>query len=457
LNTLIALGSLGILVLLLEVFGARRMIIPTTIIGLLATLSISLGGFYTESGPSSFFNNTIIEDRFSLGFSSLFIVLTIFIVLMSADFYNKERRKLSDFITIKLLLLFAGVAMVSFGNLATYFVGIEILSISLYILAASRPKNIDSNEAGMKYFLMGAFASGFLLFGIALIYGATGSFDTNVIYQAEINQDFATWFYLGIIMVSVAMFFKIAAVPFHLWAPDVYQGSPALSTALMSTLAKVIAIGGFYRLIESIYPNFANGFVMILLSVSILSMTVGNIMALRQTNVKRMLAFSGISHAGFMLMALLAIPDGANNLLYYASAYATAGIAAFAVIIAVTKDKDNQEIKLFNGFGRKNPILALTLTLALLSMAGIPILAGFFGKVFLFGQMFYLGYTTLVIIAVINSIVSVGYYFKLILAMYTKESTEEVYSAPLVYKTVAVIAIIINLTIGLFPSLILVL
>jgi len=431
------------------------MIIPITIVGLSATLSLCLIRFCTEYETSSFFNNTIVEDRFSLGFSSLFIVLTIFIVLMSADFYNKEQRKLSDFITIKLLLLFAGVAMVSFGNLATYFVGIEILSISLYILAASQPKNSKSNEAGMKYFLMGAFASGFLLFGIALIYGATGSFDTNVIYQTEINQDFATWFYLGIIMISVAMLFKIAAVPFHLWAPDVYHGSPVLSTALMSTLAKVIAIGGFYRLIETMYPNFADGFVMILLTVSILSMTVGNIMALRQTNVKRMLAFSGISHAGFMLMAFLAIPDGANNLLYYATAYALAGITAFAVIIAVTRDKEEQEIRFFDGLGKKNPILALTLTLALFSMAGIPILAGFFGKVFLFGQMLDLGYTTLVIIAVINSIVSLGYYFKLILAMYTKENKEEVASIPFVYKIVAIVAILINLTFGLFPDLIL--
>jgi len=457
LNTLIALGLLGILVLLLEVFGARKMIIPITIAGLLATLCISLGGLYTNFGTSSFFNNTIVEDRFSLGFSSLFIVLTIFIVLMSADFYNKEQRKLSDFITIKLILLFGGVAMVSFGNLATYFVGIEILSISLYILAASQPKNVKSNEAGMKYFLMGAFASGFLLFGIALIYGATGSFDTTIIYHTEVNQDFATWFYLGILMISVAMLFKIAAAPFHLWAPDVYQGSPALSTALMSTLAKVIAIGGFYRLIEAMYPNFADGFVMILLTVSILSMTIGNSMALRQTNVKRMLAFSGISHAGFMLMALLAVPDGANNLLYYATAYALAGITAFAVIIAVTKDKDNQEIKLFDGFGKKNPILALLLTLALLSMAGIPILAGFFGKVFLFGQMLDLGYTTLVVIAVINSIISLGYYFKLILAMYIKENRQETLSIPFVYKVVAIVAILINLLVGLFPDLVLVL
>lgn len=455
-NTLIAIGSLAILVLLLEIFGARKTIIPVTIAGLLATLGISLGGIFTESGPASFFSNTIIEDRYSMSFSSLFILLTIFIVLMGADFYRKDSKRLSDYITVKLLLLFGGVAMVSFGNLATYFLGIEILSISLYILAASKPLDVKSNEAGMKYFLMGAFASGFLLFGIALIYGATGSFDMEVIHQAGMSAGVEDWFYIGIAMVSVAMLFKIAAVPFHLWAPDVYQGSPTLVTALMSTLAKVIAIAGFYRLIEGMYGNFSEAFTNALIVISILSMAVGNIMALRQQNVKRMLAFSGISHAGFMLMALLAIPNGASNLLlYYATAYAIAGIAAFAVVVVITKDKEDEDIFRFNGLGKKNPLLALTLTIALLSLSGIPILGGFFGKVFLFGEMLELGYTTLVIIAVINSIISIGYYFKLILAMYTKESTDEAVAISPVYTFVAVTATLINIAIGLFPDMVL--
>src|SRR5690606_19752917 len=198
------------------------------------------------------------------------------------DFYKNEQRKLSDYITVKILLLFGGVAMVSFGNLATYFVGIEILSIALYILAASKPTSIKSNEAGMKYFLMGAFASGFLLFGIALIYGATGSFDMSTIHQAGMSANVEDWFYIGVALISVAMFFKIAAAPFHMWAPDVYQCAPALSTALMSTLAKVIAIGGFYRLIEGTYGNFSDNFISTLIIVSMLSMTIGNIMALRQ-------------------------------------------------------------------------------------------------------------------------------------------------------------------------------
>lgn len=456
-NTLITIGALGILVLLLEIFGVRKTIVPVTIIGLLAALGISLGGFCTESGPASFFNNTIVEDSYSIGFSSLFIILTIFIVLMSADYYIKQPRKLSDYITVKIILLFGAVAMVSFGNLATYFVGIEILSISLYVLASSRPSDIKSNEAGMKYFLMGAFASGFLLFGIALIYGATGSFNTEIIREQLAKGNVANWFYIGMAMVSVVMLFKMAVAPFHLWAPDVYQGSPALVTALMSTLAKVVAVGGFFRLVTELNPAFIQQFDDVLVFVAILSMTVGNVMALRQKNVKRMLAYSGISHAGFMLMALLATQiGGASNLLYYATAYSIAGIAAFATIIAVTKDVDNEDMSLFAGLSKQNPLLALTLTLALLSMAGIPIMAGFFAKVFLFGQMLQLGYITLVIFAVINSIISIGYYFKIILKMYTKDAPgEPVKAVPFVYTVVAIVATMLNLFIGLFPDVIL--
>ncbi|MDO4728589.1 MAG: NADH-quinone oxidoreductase subunit N [Bacteroidota bacterium] len=456
-NTLIATGALGVLVLLLEIFGARKTIIPITIVGLLVILGISLGGLCTESGPASFFNNTIVEDNYSIGFSSLFILLTVFIVLMSADFYVKEPRKLSDYITVKIILLFGAIAMVSFGNLATYFVGIEILSISLYVLASSRPTDVKSNEAGMKYFLMGAFASGFLLFGIALIYGATGSFNTQVIREQLAMANIPSWFYIGMTMICIVMFFKMALAPFHLWAPDVYQGSPALVTALMSTLAKVVAIGGFYRIVMELNPSFVQQFDDVLVFVAILSMTVGNIMALRQKNVKRMLAYSGISHAGFMLMALLAVQQNeASNLLYYATAYSIAGIAAFATIIAVSKNADSENISSFDGLSKRNPLMALTLTLALLSMAGIPVLAGFFAKVLLFGQMLELGYFTLVIFAVINSIISIGYYFKLILKMYTKKPAEEsTISIPFVYTVVAVVATILNITIGLFPDVVL--
>jgi NADH-quinone oxidoreductase subunit N len=342
--------------------------------------------------------------------------------------------------------------MVSFGNLAMFFLGIEVLSISLYILAASSRMNVKSNEAGMKYFLMGSFASGIILFGICLIYGAMGSFDVAEITDWSRSAELPIWFPIGISLVTIGMLFKIAAVPFHFWAPDVYEGSPALTTGTMSTLVKVVAMATLYKLLIAMNADLSDTFINIIVVISIASMTVGNIMALKQNNVKRMLAFSGVSHAGFMLMTLLTISNSAGSLLYYATAYSLSGIAAFAVILYACKNKNNEDIVNFNGLGKNNPLMAAILTAALLSMAGIPIFAGFFAKMVLFTQAIEAGYLVVVIAAVINSIISVGYYFKLILAMYNKEPNEAVAKTPFVFYAVAVIAILLNIAVGLFPS-----
>ena len=458
-NTLIAITGLGIFCLLFEILNLRKAIIPFTIIGLLAVLALNFSEFGTTE---SYYNNMITVSKFSTAFSSLFIILTIFLVALSHNFYENHPTKISDFIAIKIFLLAGGVAMVSFGNLAMFFLGIEILSIALYILAASDRLNLKSNEAGMKYFLMGSFASGIILFGICLIYGAMGSFDVAEIHESSLSAELPIWFPIGMILMIIGMFFKIAAVPFHFWAPDVYEGSPALTTALMSTLAKVIAIATLYKLISglNLIPSLENQellgtFENIVVIVSIASMTVGNIMALRQVNVKRMLAFSGISHAGFMLMTFLSISTSAGVLLYYTAAYALAGIASFSVILYVCKNQDNEDITNFHGLGKTNPLLAAILTGSLLSMAGIPIFSGFFAKLFLFDQTIQAGYIALVIVAVINSIISVGYYFKLILAMYSKDANEERTGKPFLIYAVAVISITLNIVLGLFPSLVL--
>jgi NADH-quinone oxidoreductase subunit N len=450
-NTLIAISGLGVLCLLAEIFNLRKVIVPVTIIGLLAILGMTMAEFNTVE---SFYNNMIVVNKFSVAFSSLFIILTIFLVALSHDFYKDHPTKISDFVAIKIFLLAGSVAMVSFGNLSMFFLGIEVLSISLYILAASDRLSIKSNEAGMKYFLMGSFASGLILFGICLIYGATGSFDINEIYELSKSELIPGWFPIGIVLLIIGMLFKIAAAPFHFWAPDVYEGSPALSTATMSTLAKVVAMATLYKLLSALSANITYSFEIVIVVVSILSMTIGNIMALRQNNVKRMLAFSGISHAGFMLMTILSLSSAASTLLYYTAAYALAGIASFAVIIFVNKNKENEDIINFNGLGKSNPLLAAILTGSLLSMAGIPIFSGFFAKLILFTQTIEAGYLVLVIAGVINSIISVGYYFKLILAMYTKEAEGEKQKTPFVYYFVAITAILLNIIIGLYPSMI---
>lgn len=449
--TLIAISILGVLCLIAEIFNLRKLLVPIAILGLIIILGLTIADYNTTA---SFYNNMIMVNTFSVTFSSLFIILTIFLVALSGDFYKENPTRISDFIAIKIFLLAGAVAMVSFGNLAMFFLGIEILSISLYILAASKRLDVKSNEAGMKYFLMGSFASGIILFGICLIYGAMISFDVVTIKEMSRSAELPIWYTIGIILLLIGMLFKIAAAPFHFWAPDVYEGSPSLTTATMSTLAKVVAMATLFKLLDVLNADIDYKFQIIIVIISILSMTVGNIMALRQDNVKRMLAFSGVSHAGFMLMALLSMPTAASTLLYYSAAYTLAGIASFAVIIFVTKNKDNQALSNFNGLGNTHPLLAAIVTASLLSMAGIPIFSGFFAKFILFAQTIKSGYLIVVIAAVINSIISVGYYFKLILAMYTKEPAEAKSSVPFVYYAVAVVAILLNIVIGIYPSFI---
>jgi NADH-quinone oxidoreductase subunit N len=447
-NTLIAISGLGVFCLIAEIFNLRKLLVPVAVLGLLAILGLTVSEF---DSPASFYNNMIVVSKFSVAFSSLFIILTIFLIALSGDFYKDHQSKISDFIAIKIFLLAGAVAMVSFGNLSMFFLGIEVLSISLYVLAASKRLDLKSNEAGMKYFLLGSFASGIILFGICLVYGATGYFDMAEIHDLSQGLGLPVWFPIGITLIVIGMLFKIAAAPFHFWAPDVYEGSPSMTTATMSTLAKVVAMATLFKLLNGMTILSAKAELLIVI-ISILSMTVGNIMALRQKNVKRMLAFSGISHAGYMLMALLSMSTAASALLYYTAAYALAGIASFAVIIYITKDKGNEDISNFNGLGKTNPLLAAILTASLLSMAGIPIFSGFFAKFMLFAQTIKAGYIAVVIAAVINSIISVGYYFKLILAMYTKEAPEQRNTVPFVYYAVAVLAILLNIIIGIYPS-----
>ncbi len=464
-STLIAITTLGILCLIFEIFNLRKWIVPFTIIGLALILGVStmddcalFEGLKTFNDPARY-NNMVVVNKFSTAFSSLFILLTIFLVALSDHFYDRQQSKISDFVAIKIFLLSGAIAMVSFGNLSMFFIGIEVLSISLYILAASNPLNLKSNEAGMKYFLMGSFASAIILFGICLIYGAMGTFDISEIKEWSLSAELPVWYPIGIVLVAIGMFFKIAAVPFHFWAPDVYEGSPSLTTATMSTLAKVVAIATLFKLLSAfnidLNPDIAWNFKIIILVIAISSMTVGNIMALKQSNVKRMLAFSGISHAGFMLMTVLSISTSAGNLLYYSFAYSLAGIAAFAVILYVCHHHENEDITNFHGLGKTNPLLAAILTGSLLSMAGIPIFAGFFAKLFLFGTAIKSGFLVIVIAAVINSIISVGYYFKLIIGMYTKEPNETRTATPIIIYAVAISAIALNIIIGLFPNLVL--
>lgn len=457
-STLIAISALGIICLLLEIFNLRKILIPVTLIGLIAVLGLTVTEFYLgQSFLGTDKYNMLVATGFSQGFSILFIILAVLILAMSPKFYQDRIDKIADYVALKVFLVAGAVAMVSFGNFIMFFVGLEVLSIAAYILAASDPKNLRSNEAGMKYFIMGAFASSFILFGIALIYGAFGSFDIATVAIASTAQagSLPIWFSLGFVMLTVGLMFKASIVPFHFWAPDVYEGSPTLSTALMSTLVKVAAIGALFKVVTILSVAVTPVYQIVLIVLSILTMTVGNVTAMKQKNIKRMMAYSGISHAGFMMMTLLAIGTSANTVLYYAAAYSLAGIAAFAVILGVCRGKDNEDMTNFFGLVKRQPVLTAIFICALLSLSGIPIFAGFFAKFFVFDQMLQSGHLVLVIFGIINSIIAVFYYLGVANIMITKESeTEEPLRVPFEYKAVAVIAISLNLLLGIFPSVI---
>lgn len=458
-STLLAVSGLGIICLVLEILNLRKILVPVTLVALVGILGMTVVELCTgESFIGSDKYNMIVSSGFTKSFSILFIVLAALIIAMSPKFYEEKIVKLADYVALKVFLLAGAIAMVSFGNFAMFFIGLEVLSIVVYVLAASEPQSLKSNEAGAKYFIMGAFASSFVIFGIALVYGATASFDIATIMATALSQGDAlpVWFNIGFLMITVGMLFKASIVPFHFWAPDVYEGSPTLVTALMSTLVKVAAIAALFKIVVVLAAGITPAYQMAIAVLAVLSMTVGNITALKQSNIKRMMAFSGISHAGFMVLTLLTIGMSANTVLYYAAAYALAGVAAFSVILAVCQGKDNEDISNFYGLAKRKPVLAAIMTGALLSLGGIPVFSGFFAKFFVFDQMLQADYLVLVIFGILNSIVAVYYYFKVVNVMFTTKEgdTEDTVKAPLHYVIVGLVAVVLNLILGIFPSVV---
>lgn len=435
-----------------ELFSLRKAIVPIAVIGLLGIFGWNATLWGTDV---SYYNNMFHFDNFAVAFSGLILLLSVLLLTLSADFYKEQAEHISDYLSILLFTISGAIVLVGFSNLAMLFLGIEILSISLYVLAGSNKTDLGSNEAGMKYFLTGSFASGFLLFGIALIYGATGSFDLDIIRERlpMAMGEHAPLVYAGLLMMLGGMFFKVSAVPFHMWAPDVYEGSPSLITAFMATVAKLSAVIALYRLIGtgfvSIFPEFELTFSIIIVATII----VGNVVATAQNNFKRLLAFSGISHAGYLLLCVLCVQnDTAGVLLYYGIAYGVANIGAFAVSIPVFKSMQSQDVSAFNGLVRKKPLLAVMLTVAMLSMASIPPLAGFWAKYILFTEAIYAGYLWITVIGIINTLVGVYYYFKVIRAMLLEPADEKPISIPFSYVAVGLVTTLISIGIGLFPS-----
>lgn len=453
-NIIITIAVTAFLVLYAGLFKARKALLPLTLVGLLVAL-----GFVATSwnNPTTYYT-MMRMDNFALAFTALSILGTFFIFLLTERYFAEGSDNVAEYFTLILFALSGIVIMVSYQNMSMLFIGLEIMSVSLYILAGIRKLNFASNEASLKYFLMGAFSTGFLLFGITLIYGATGSFDLTAIQQYLVNNvhSVSPLFYPGVILIMIGLCFKVGAAPFHFWTPDVYEGAPSLITAFMSTVVKTAGFAAFLRLFAGAFEPLHDFWTPALMVIVVITLCVGNITALYQKNFKRMLAYSSISHAGYLLFSLVVLTaSSASNVLVYAAAYTFASIIAFAVLILVKQKTGSDQIESFNGLGKKNPLAAIALTIAMLSLAGIPLTAGFIGKYVMFLNVMENYQTTLVVIAILNALVGFYYYFKVIIAIWFKEGEDAVLVTPLSYKIVLVLSAIVTLLLGVYPSLIL--
>jgi NADH-quinone oxidoreductase subunit N len=451
-TALILLSALGVIALLAEIFSFKKILYPVVILGLITTFVLNLVDWNTDKTWFVMMR----YDNFAVAFSSVLIGITTLWFIMAEGFF-KEESSLTDHFALILFALVGGVLMVSYTNMTMLFLGIEILSIPMYVLAGSKKDDIASNEAGFKYLILGAFSTGFLLFGIALIYGATASFDLPTI--ADFISSHAGvipgMFYVGVLLILVAMVFKVSAVPFHFWAPDVYQGAPTSVTAFMATIVKTAAFAAFLRLFASTFAGAGNVWIDILCVIAALTLLVGNITAVVQTSTKRMLAYSSIAHAGYMLLALIALNQFTqSSVLFYALAYSIGSIASFGVLNIITTARGNDTTEAFNGLAKTNPLLAVAMTVALLSLAGIPPTAGFFAKYYIFTAAFQGGYGWLVLIAILASLIGVYYYFRIIIAMFFKEGNEAPIEVSANHKMLFIVTIILTIALGLFPDFI---
>jgi NADH-quinone oxidoreductase subunit N len=455
-NTLIALSVLAVITLFLGIFNLKKWLLPTIIIGLLVAAGLN---FADWGHTKYYYSNMFFTDSFSVSFGMVMIVSTLLVFFISAQYYKKDTNNLEGIFAIVLFTLIGGIVMISSSNLITFFVGIEILSISLYLLAGSHRTSHASNEAAMKYFLMGSFASAFLLFGITLIYGATGSFDSQAItiYMNSQVGPIPLLLKAGILLMVIGMSFKVAAAPFHFWAPDVYHGSPTLITAFMITTVKVAGIAAFVRLTFNYFGKDYSLWSQSLAVISGLSILIGNFGALAQNRTKRMLAYSSVAHSGYVLLALVSLQaTTASYVIYYLVAYVLSNLAAFLVLISLKQTVGNTGFDSFNGLAKNNPVIAFCMAIAMLSLTGIPPLAGFMGKYLVFTSALQQGYVWLVVVAVIGSVVSIFYYFRPVINMYMKAPEQQV---PLVMTKLSMAVLILltalSLIFGFAPGLLL--
>lgn len=425
--SIILLSVFGIINLFVGFLKSKKILLPLALFFLIVVFGVNL---FSWNDTQSYFNNMLTIDNYAVAFTGIMTLSTLLLLPFSQRYVDTEDSNLAEYYSLLLFALVGTIMMVSYENLLMLFIGIEILSIAMYVLAGSDKRSLRSNEASLKYFLMGAFFTGIMLFGIVMIYGATGTFNITEIGAAEVATDgvLNTMFILGLLLLVIGISFKISAAPFHFWTPDVYDGTPTFFTAFMSTIVKTAGVAAFYKLMDAAFAStyaYAAWFPT-LVAITVLTLIVGNIGAVVQTSMKRMLAYSSISHAGYLLIALVAFNDRSeSSILFYSFAYSAASIAAFGVLKMVADQRGSEEYAAFNGLGKTNPLLAFAMTVSMLSLAGIPLTAGFFGKFFIFTSILQNpDMLWLVIVAIVLAAVGIYYYLRVVIAMYMQPATD---------------------------------
>ncbi len=404
------------------------------------------------------FDGLVAVDNFTLIFNGIFLLGAALSMLLAFNKYEESYLLYPEFFSIVAFATFGMMLMAAGTNLLTIFLGLETLSISLYILAGLNRSEARSLEAAFKYFLLGAFASGFLLYGIAFVYGAAGSLDLHEIADNVAGTSLSNnpLMILGGVLIVVGFGFKVALVPFHMWAPDVYQGAPTPITAFMSTGSKAAGFAAMLRVLHSATDGADTDWIIIFWILAVLTMVIGNVSALIQSNIKRMLAYSSIAHAGYILVGIVAWNEvGTSSVIFYLLSYTFMNIGAFGVLSYLsTKEKEYLEINDFKGLGFQKPFIAIVMTIFMFSLAGLPPTAGFVGKFYLFSAAVKAGHIPLVILGVINSMISLYYYLGIVVVMFMKESEREwgpKVMLPTVYFSL-ILAVAGTLGLGLFPS-----
>lgn len=392
----------------------------------------------------------LVFDKFSLLFSLIANICTLAFFLLSSKDMERVGLNYADYFALLFFVLSGVVISASFKSLLMLFLGIEILSIPLYILTGSDKRNLKGNEAALKYFLMGSFSTGLLLMGIALVYGATGTFYTDAPHMFEAGKT-PVLIIAGMMLLLFALSFKTSAAPFHFWTPDVYDGAPTVFTSFMATIVKAAGFIAFMRLFNDAFGDIQTQWKLLVAIIAAATLFIGNLTAVFQKSVKRMLAYSSISQAGFMVLAVYALNDDAREgLILYAAAYSIATIGIFGLLAKM----NDYTFEGFNGFAKQQPVIAATLVVFLLSLAGIPLTAGFLSKFYMLKATINGGNIWLAVFAVLMAAVSVYYYFRLIQAMYFKEGNGDVsIQLSSSFKYTMIVLAGITILLGIFPNL----